>query len=253
MIVQRLGEAVRNQNWITVLIEFVVVVVGIFVGLQANNWNEARLERAQERGSLERLLEEADNSVAYIERQVEFGTSIIDSQRALLEVLYSGKPLPDDTAPLEWGFETLNFFPAMAPMRSVYDELTAAGGLRQIRSSHVRDMIGLYYADLDFFLAQLSYFRTFSTSAGNDPGIAAIDYVKAKYDPNEEDGRRYEFDWLGLRVDANLETLFVDKYRNQKVMNTNRERLLNRARIMCEAIAEAVNRECRPALGDGSD
>ena len=56
MIVQRLNEAIRSQNWANVFIEFVIVVLGIFVGLQANNWNESRLDRNQERESLERLL-----------------------------------------------------------------------------------------------------------------------------------------------------------------------------------------------------
>jgi len=252
MIIQRLAEAIRNQNWATVLLEFVIVVTGIFVGLQANNWNEARLDRAQEGGSLERLLREAENSVAYIEREVEFGMSLIDSQRELLEILYSDGPLPEDTSSAKRGFVTLNLFPAMTPVRTVYDELTATGGMRLIRSSYVRDMISLYYADLDFYLAQLSYFRTFSTGVGNDPNLAAIDYVKAEYDPDADFGRRHVFDWSGLRADRYLGSLFVNKFRNQIAMNKNRERLLNRAQIMCEAIADAIDNECVPALSDGS-
>ncbi len=33
MILHRLADAIRTQNWFMVLIEFVIVVVGIFVGL----------------------------------------------------------------------------------------------------------------------------------------------------------------------------------------------------------------------------
>lgn len=47
MIVRRITDAVRNQDWITVAVELLIVVLGVYLGLQANNWNEARV--AQER------------------------------------------------------------------------------------------------------------------------------------------------------------------------------------------------------------
>lgn len=38
----RLAHALREQNWVAVAIEVLVVVVGVFVGMQVNNWNERR-------------------------------------------------------------------------------------------------------------------------------------------------------------------------------------------------------------------
>jgi hypothetical protein len=70
MIIQRITAAIRSQNWTNVIAEFLVVVLGIFVALQADNWNEARLDRKHERESLERLLREAENAVALIDRQI---------------------------------------------------------------------------------------------------------------------------------------------------------------------------------------
>ena len=32
----------KEQNWIAVILDFVIVVMGVFVGLQVSNWNEAR-------------------------------------------------------------------------------------------------------------------------------------------------------------------------------------------------------------------
>jgi len=252
MILRKLADAIRQQNWFTVVLEVAIVVVGIFVGLQVSNWNEARLDRVRELASLQRLLSESENSVAYIQREVEKGASRIASQRDLLSIMFSDSPIPGDTASAELGFVTLNFLPAMTPAQATFDELTAAGGLRLIRSSYVREMISLYYADLDWFLAQLSYFRDFSISAGNDPSIAAAAYVTAEYDPSDEMGRQNTFDWSGLRSDPYLGTLFANKFRNQIVMNGNREQLLNRAKIMCKAIADAIHEKCTPALGDGS-
>lgn len=56
MITRRLAESLREQNWVTIVIEVLVVVVGIFLGLQVDDWNEARKDRIEERAYLERLL-----------------------------------------------------------------------------------------------------------------------------------------------------------------------------------------------------
>lgn len=252
MIIRRLAEGLRKQDWSTAAVEFVIVVVGIFVGLQANNWNEARLEQAQAHENMQRLLDEAQNAVAYTRREFERGAERITAQRALLDIMYSEAPLPEDTSLAERGFATLTFFPAMAPARTTYDELTASGGLRLIRSSHVRDMISLYYAELDFFLAQQRYFRQVALAAGNDPITASTAYVGAEYAPDRATGRRYVFDWPRLRSDTQVGSLFVRALRNQVVKNRNRKKLLERAQIMCEAIAEEIDKTCTPALSDGS-
>ena len=253
MIIQRFTEAIRSQNWTNVLVEFLIVVFGIFVALQADNWNETRLDRKHERESLERLLREAENAVAFIDQQIKVFSSIIDSQRVLLEIVASDDQVPENTEVATQGFQSLTFYPAMAPARTAYDELIATGGIQLIRSRAVRNSVALYHAELDFFQTQLDYFRASSLGDGGDPYIPARDYVRAIYDPSAKSSRRFEIDWLGLRSDPYVESLFVDKLRNQIVMNGNRQRVLDRAKIMCDTLAEAVERQCRPARSDDSE
>ncbi len=45
MIFSRFAQEVKGQHWLTFFIDFVIVVVGVFIGLQANNWNAARADR----------------------------------------------------------------------------------------------------------------------------------------------------------------------------------------------------------------
>lgn len=45
MIQQRLAAAINQHNWFTVTIEILIVVTGIFIGLQVDDWNEARKDR----------------------------------------------------------------------------------------------------------------------------------------------------------------------------------------------------------------
>ena len=48
MILRRLVTSLREQSWLTLVLELVVVVVGIFLGLQVDSWNEARKDRMVE-------------------------------------------------------------------------------------------------------------------------------------------------------------------------------------------------------------
>ena len=57
-LLRRLAADLRQHHWTGVAIELAIVVLGVFIGLQAANWNEARRDRALERQYLERLRED---------------------------------------------------------------------------------------------------------------------------------------------------------------------------------------------------
>ena len=63
MILRRIATAFKRQDWAMVLIEFVLVIAGVLVALQANNSNEARKDRALERIYLARLHSDLEQSI----------------------------------------------------------------------------------------------------------------------------------------------------------------------------------------------
>ena len=84
MILRRIVENVRARDWFTVTIEFLIVVVGIFVGLEVSNWNEARKFAAQEQSYLGQLREEILNNLSVVELRMRYTAEVITAgQRAL--------------------------------------------------------------------------------------------------------------------------------------------------------------------------
>jgi hypothetical protein len=61
MILRRLTENLRTQNWTAITIEFGIVVMGVFVGTQVSNWNQERLERLATNKMLNQLRPEIQN------------------------------------------------------------------------------------------------------------------------------------------------------------------------------------------------
>ena len=63
MILRRFAEALKQQNWTSIWIEFVLLVAGVFLGIQVANWNEDRAERQRERLLLRELRAELAGAI----------------------------------------------------------------------------------------------------------------------------------------------------------------------------------------------
>ena len=63
MIIRRFVAALHQQDWATVVIEFLIVVAGIFVGLQVDDWNRSRVAALEERDLLVDLHRETQISI----------------------------------------------------------------------------------------------------------------------------------------------------------------------------------------------
>ncbi len=71
MILRRITEHVKAQNWFAVFLDFIIVVVGVFIGIQVANWNDARATRISESDFLGRL---HDDIVELQERRAFYDT-----------------------------------------------------------------------------------------------------------------------------------------------------------------------------------
>src|SRR5690606_23906459 len=81
----------KAQNWFAVGIDFVIVVVGVFIGIQVSNWNEERTLRLQERSFLAQLRDEIAGNDQVIEHQLRYNGQVIAGGRRALDYLQSGQ------------------------------------------------------------------------------------------------------------------------------------------------------------------
>lgn len=67
MILRRLTENLRVQNWTAITIEFLIVVFGVFIGTQVSNWNQERLEKQATNRMLEQLQPELKSQLEFFD------------------------------------------------------------------------------------------------------------------------------------------------------------------------------------------
>lgn len=81
MILRRIKAHVENENWFAVGIDFAIVVIGVFIGIQVANWNEARNDRERESQYLENLADDIEEEVDVMEEvlfALRLRNSVID-------------------------------------------------------------------------------------------------------------------------------------------------------------------------------
>jgi hypothetical protein len=144
MLLRRVTMHVREQNWTAVLIDFVIVVVGVFMGLQVQDWNEFRKDRKEEQQLLSRLLEETEVLLDVSEQELSWFRSRADVLMGANPVLFSHVPSRaiTDRECLQITFShvhrrQVDELPAL-------DEILETGRLRLLREPRVTQSLRTY-------------------------------------------------------------------------------------------------------------
>ena len=146
MILRRLAEALRRQDWVTVTIEFFIVVVGIFVGLQVDGWNQARNNRALEQEYLDRLLADTEWNIENFHKL----ESIFESKAVFINSLRNepaAEVLRDEPAELLKSLDHSTYISLPSVRMDTFSELESSGRISLLRNVELRAELSSFYAD----------------------------------------------------------------------------------------------------------
>lgn len=143
MILRRLIQHLRKQEWTAVAIDFVIVVVGVFIGLQVNEWGAA--QAAQRRGHeyVERLIRDIEEDIAGRRALVAYYEAVRASGErtdALLneQHLSSAALVIDAYRASELAYRR--------PTRATWDEIVSSGDLALLPGTAVQDGLSDYFS-----------------------------------------------------------------------------------------------------------
>lgn len=144
MIFSRFVRQVKGQHWLTFFIDFVIVVVGVFIGLQVTNWNTARHDRAAEIVYLHSLVRDLDSIQSTVQRQIDFENRIAKYIGQSLNEI-SAKPSRDRTTHLSLLLGLLTARSTLKIESPTFKELQSSGRLGLIRDPILRGKIVKYF------------------------------------------------------------------------------------------------------------
>ena len=100
MLLRRITKHVKEQNWFAIGLDFFIVVIGVFIGVQAANWNDARTDVIREQEIFADLLEDLQADHGSLSTSLEVLMLGIDGGNMLL--MEAGlEPVRSVTAPVQ--------------------------------------------------------------------------------------------------------------------------------------------------------
>ena len=149
MILRRLVTALRKQSWLTVVVELVVLVLGIFLGLQVDSWNEARKDRVLEQQYVASLkadfqadIEELDNAIALAKSRALLG-------RLLISTIDKGR-VEGDPNEFIWALFSSYLLNFPSYTRATINDLLSTGNLQLLQDSNLKAAVAEYYTDIEY-------------------------------------------------------------------------------------------------------
>jgi hypothetical protein len=184
MLLSRVTAHFRKQEWTAIAIDFVIVVVGVFVGIQVSNLNAARIDRGLAASHLRDIAEDLQS---HLDLQAALYGSAV-ARVAAVDYIYGkafGRTLPKtlvlsvttrDAPPtpeipedqldniLGW----INTVRSSPGSRHGYESLISSGHLGLLENRALARKIQKYYDSYDDLLVTQTLFRQF-----RDQGVVA--------------------------------------------------------------------------------
>jgi hypothetical protein len=146
MILRRLATSIRKQDWFTVATETLIVVFGVFIGLEVNNWNQARADGAAYDEALIRFDAEIDRNVAELERVIADLAIDLPRAEAAIETLQACSDTEGAKALIDEALSSARGTASIRLRRAYLDALTSDPVLLSQQTSEERQR----FSDLAF-------------------------------------------------------------------------------------------------------
>ena len=132
--------------------EIILVVIGILIALQVNNWNERRKLLQIDKDLRVELSQEFSNNLAILSTQIERGKNMVEASKKMLS-LTGPKIAPIDDLDFEQiFFSVASGSPHFTPKMTIFNEMLLSGNFKAISNAELRRSL----SDWETILKQLA-------------------------------------------------------------------------------------------------
>ncbi len=237
MLLRRIANAFRRQDWFTVAVETMIVMFGVFLGLQVNNWNAAQTDKRLEKQYLQRLYDDVALSIEDNEAGLAWDEERARTQRLVLDALKSGELNDDQRTDFEAGLLYFGYQNTITLRWATVEELRSTGKMAVIRDISLRDRLA--QAEAQFL------YRAAQTSSLTERISRYRENIDANFAPQEYDHRlngvanlTYDFDQLA--EDREFYNMLAQVEFYASLVRRNTASHIERLNLLKDALSEAV-------------
>jgi hypothetical protein len=215
MILRRFSVALKQQNWAAIAIEFVLLVLGVFLGIQVANWNEARADRAAYEAALGRLDAEIDTNLASLDAfDMDIKDELARGSRALT-VLQSCVDSEENRRLVQVGLDTIRGTAGLYPRRNALDEVTSNPRLLTQQTAKERKR----FSELRFYFDALQSTADFAERHPMESGMEDNPILRIGA-PFSSSSKFFGFDWVSTRRKLELGVPLTEACRDNQLVKS---------------------------------
>jgi hypothetical protein len=139
MLLHRVMARLRRQEWTAIIIEFVLLVCGVFLGIQASNWNGAREAKEKTAIFTARLAEDLRAEAWRYQFLLAYYQDVRDAAEAAADSL-SGKQALSNEAFLINAYRASQYKQQGEVRRATYEELISTGNIGLIEDRELLEL-----------------------------------------------------------------------------------------------------------------
>lgn len=144
MIFRRFLQRFKQQPWGAIATELVIVVVGVFIGIQVSNWNDEREIKQRATVFTERLTEDLLKEAWGYEYLIAYSRETNANQRRVLDAMAGEIELSDEQFVISAYRATQ--YKENTRNRATYDELVSTGTIGLIADPDMRETAVIVFA-----------------------------------------------------------------------------------------------------------
>lgn len=141
MLLRRVMQHVKDQNWLAVGLDLLIVVTGVFLGIQAQEWKAQRAEGRLEQVYLERILADIDLSIETTEENRARLTGYSEQQWLVVNSLRACALPEDQRDTFADGIADLGKVGPSVFVLNTMDEMLSAGHFSTLQNPDIRDVL----------------------------------------------------------------------------------------------------------------
>jgi hypothetical protein len=146
MILRRLSQSLKEQNWTAIVIEFILLVSGVFLGMQVSNWNAERVDAQRARVYLERIGSDLHADRMNYQDRLRFWGDVSAYGAKGLDYAETGNANGADQWQLLLAYFQASQVAEFYTTDATFEELKSAGELGLIKDTRFRDELAQYYS-----------------------------------------------------------------------------------------------------------
>ncbi len=220
MLIQRIATALRSQDLATVTVEFIVVVAGIFVGLQVDSWNTERTDRIREQVILAQLHSDFTANAVSIGRFASRHEQMVEGLTFALEVLTRGELAKTDALSFRNAFVSMYQLPSTSATMGGYDAVIASGDLVLITDQKLKSRLVQLSSEVAAEMSLTNYFRDL-----NQINMELTRDVVLLVPNDDRTDTTLKVDFDVVKNDYRMMTVVADQHRKHQIIGAARRSL----------------------------